>query len=93
MKNFKNLQVAGPCKNKDGGKVSTDEAIRRCIDQIPSEEMKRSVILYYIKGVADEEIAIHEGIKHVTVHMRLHKARKKLRQIMLAQLSPEELQF
>ena len=53
------------------------ELVKRLLQKLPESE-RTVVILYYLAGMAGEEISLFLGVSHNTIRSRLHRARERL---------------
>lgn len=56
----------------------SNEPLQTALAKLPINE-RTAVVLYYLEDMTGEEVALELGIKPETLHVRLHRARKKLR--------------
>jgi uncharacterized protein len=62
------------------------EAVREALDVLPPRE-REAVVLHYVEGLNTREVASLLGARPGTVRVRLHRARRRLRED-LAELAP-----
>jgi len=58
-----------------------NDLVTRVMDKLPSP-LARVLDLVYFKGYSGEEIAEQEGISHEAVRARVHRAKKKFRELL-----------
>ena len=58
-----------------------DDALKNALTCLSQEE-RTTVVLYYLEQMPGAEVAQTMGIKTETLHVRLHRARKKLKQVL-----------
>ena len=69
-----------------------EEAIQRCIDELPSEE-SFLLTLYYFDDLSLDEISKIVGITANSIKVKLFRSRKKLATILKSQLEPETIEY
>lgn len=69
-----------------------EEAIQRCIDELPSEE-SFLLTLYYFDDLSLNEISKIVGITANSIKVKLFRSRKKLATILKSQLEPETIEY
>ncbi len=60
---------------------ATSEPLQAALAILPINE-RTPLILYYLEEMTADEVALQLGIKPETLHVRLHRARKKLKSIL-----------
>jgi RNA polymerase sigma-70 factor (ECF subfamily) len=61
--------------------VTTWEPLKAALAKLPFKE-RTALVLYYLEEMSADEVAFELGIKPETLHVRLHRARKKLKNIL-----------
>jgi len=84
------VQVVRGTENPNAMPVIDNIALNRAIERLPPGY--RSIfVLYDIEGYEHEEIAQMLGISVGTTKSQLHKARRKLRELLRREISPQNL--
>jgi RNA polymerase sigma-70 factor (ECF subfamily) len=73
---------------QDWGRRERQEDIRRAVDCLP-EKSRLTVNLHYLSGLSHREIGEFLGIPANAVAQHLHRARRQLRQILLADIEED----
>ncbi len=68
------------------------EAIKRCIDKLPSED-SFLLTLYYYEDLSLDEISEIVGLKSNAIKVKLFRCRKKLAGILTDNLEPEIIEY
>ena len=79
-------QALGDNPEADAARAQIRRILERAIDDLP-EPFRLVFILREVEELSVEETASHLGLKSETVKTRLHRARRRLRQSLDAQLS------
>jgi RNA polymerase sigma-70 factor (ECF subfamily) len=76
-----------PAQGEPTEAVMTGHAVRAALWRLP-EKQRQAVVLHYLQGLKVAEIAGVLDIPAGTVLSRLHTARRRLRELLCAELSP-----
>ena len=76
------VEAPPPTPEDDLERREIAEAVWAAVDQLP-DSTREAVLLHYIGGLSDREIAEAIGITASAVRSRLHYARQRLRDLML----------
>ncbi len=83
--NFPNMSKSGD-PEADAARAQIRRLLERAVDDLP-EPFRLVFILREVEELSAEETAIHLGLKVETVKTRLHRARRRLREALDAQLA------
>ena len=62
------------------------EVVKKVVEGIPDESIRKSVIMYYLEGISTEEIAARQGIPKSTVTTRLNRFRTRYRKLIMLRI-------
>jgi RNA polymerase sigma-70 factor (ECF subfamily) len=83
--NFPNMSKSGD-PEADAARAQIRRLLERAVDDLP-EPFRLVFILREVEELSAEETAVHLGLKVETVKTRLHRARRRLREALDAQLA------
>jgi RNA polymerase sigma factor (sigma-70 family) len=65
-----------------------DDNLKQALSQLSQDE-RTTVVLFYLEQLSGDEVAVLTGTKVETVHVRLHRARTKLKKLIQQERSHE----
>ncbi len=73
-------RVAGPDQEQAAGQRQSNACVQRCVDAL-ADDYRQAVVLHDMVGMTNAEIAKMLGVSLATVKIRVHRGRRRLRDL------------